>query len=262
MNKLNKLLIGIIILWSILAIIFGIYDLEISNYLYKFKNSQLFDIGNNYGNKVGFPLFYISLTIIIGSIFNDIKIQRKIGYIVIIYFIFESVYIILRNKKIFSFLNLFFIITFFILTYNKNWNNYLLIAILIILLYIFSKIIVNILKVFYCRIRYKDLNSNSEYSTWYNRNITKKKGKSFPSGHTSESCIFYPFLIYIKNKKISRKIKTLLVFIIISFSLYVGISRIIIGKHYSSDILFSIGICSILTIIFYKILSNNKIFRK
>jgi len=56
MDKINKILLNIIILWSILAIIFGFYDLQISKYVVVYKNLQLFDIGNGYGDNFTKPL--------------------------------------------------------------------------------------------------------------------------------------------------------------------------------------------------------------
>jgi len=179
-----------------------------------------------------------------------------------IYFIIYYFYLFLCEKIINQYLILIFLIIFFISIYNKNWRNYLPIIVLIILLLIFTTIIIDIIKVSWRRIRYKDLTSDSEFTEWYIINRAKKHGSSFPSGHTANSCIFYPFLIYIKKKEISKKVKIILIFIVIGFSLYVGISRIVVGKHYASDVLFSIGICSILTIIFYKVFNSLDFFKE
>ena len=85
MESIDKLLYGIIGLWMILAVIFGFYDLEISKLAINYNNSLWSELGEEYGNEFDDSLFYLAITILIGSIFNDIKMQRKIGVIMILY---------------------------------------------------------------------------------------------------------------------------------------------------------------------------------
>ena len=68
--------------------------------------------------------------------------------------------------------------------------------------------------------------------------IIDESGYSFPSGHSMVSAAFYGFLIYLIYKKVKNKylkwgLVTLLGFIII----LIGISRIYLGVHYTSDVL-------------------------
>ena len=76
--------------------------------------------------------------------------------------------------------------------------------------------------------------------------IIMQNGYSFPSGHSMICMAFYGYLIYlvykyIKNKKIKVLITILLSIIIIT----IGISRIYLGVHYTSDVLcgFMTSIC-------------------
>lgn len=69
-------------------------------------------------------------------------------------------------------------------------------------------------------------------------NIIVEKGYSFPSGHSMVSCAYYGFLIYlvykyVENKRIKYGLILLLSLIIIS----IGISRIYLGVHYTTDVL-------------------------
>lgn len=68
--------------------------------------------------------------------------------------------------------------------------------------------------------------------------IIDETGYSFPSGHSMISMAFYGFLIYIINKKVqSKKIKIILTCILSLLILMIGISRIYLGVHYTSDVL-------------------------
>ena len=68
--------------------------------------------------------------------------------------------------------------------------------------------------------------------------IVEETGYSFPSGHSMVSMAFYGYLIYliyryIKNKYVKRTLITILSILIC----LIGISRIYLGVHYTSDVL-------------------------
>lgn len=68
--------------------------------------------------------------------------------------------------------------------------------------------------------------------------IVEETGYSFPSGHSMVSMAFYGYLIYliykyVKNKYIKWSLITLLSILICS----IGVSRIYLGVHYTSDVL-------------------------
>lgn len=76
--------------------------------------------------------------------------------------------------------------------------------------------------------------------------IIEEKGFSFPSGHSMASTAFYGFLIYLIYKKVENKylkIGLITFFTLLIFS--IGVSRIYLGVHYTSDVLagFCISIC-------------------
>lgn len=68
--------------------------------------------------------------------------------------------------------------------------------------------------------------------------IINESGYSFPSGHSMVSSAFYGFLIYliyknVKNKYLKWSLITLLSLVILT----IGISRIYLGVHYTSDVI-------------------------
>lgn len=83
------------------------------------------------------------------------------------------------------------------------------------------------------------LNDSSLYfANWYN--FTRQGGSSFPSGHTAQSCaIFLILFLPLLFRKYEKKTPVFM----FSSALYVivtALSRIILGKHFLSDVSFSL----------------------
>lgn len=87
--------------------------------------------------------------------------------------------------------------------------------------------------------------------------IINENGYSFPSGHSMVSMAFYGFLIYliyknVKNKHLKWSLITILGLLIIS----IGISRIYLGVHYTSDVLAGFLIAISYLIIYISIINK------
>ena len=68
--------------------------------------------------------------------------------------------------------------------------------------------------------------------------IIEETGYSFPSGHSMISMAFYGYLIYLIYKYVKNKYIKLISIILLSILICViGISRIYLGVHYTSDVL-------------------------
>lgn len=68
--------------------------------------------------------------------------------------------------------------------------------------------------------------------------MISETGYSFPSGHSMVSMAFYGFLIYLIYKKIeNKKLKWGLIVALSILIVAIGISRIYLGVHYTSDVL-------------------------
>lgn len=161
--------------------------------------------------------------------------------------------------------------------FNSNRNYFFLAAILINILisllfrkrYKFSKksilfsrisfrtffygylLIATPLKIFWGRIRFRDLAENySNFSAWYVPNgITGNQ--SFPSGHASMSFIMIVLFVLFMDQAFYKRI--ILKGLIISWGLAVCISRVVIGAHFTSDVLFG----AMIIIVTYLFLINN-----
>ena len=68
--------------------------------------------------------------------------------------------------------------------------------------------------------------------------IIEETGYSFPSGHSMVSLAFYGYLIYFIYKYINNKhLKRTLIIILSVLICIIGVSRIYLGVHYTSDVL-------------------------
>lgn len=68
--------------------------------------------------------------------------------------------------------------------------------------------------------------------------LIEVSGYSFPSGHSMVSMAYYGFLIYLIYKYVKNKyIKWISICILSIFICLIGISRIYLGVHYTSDVL-------------------------
>lgn len=68
--------------------------------------------------------------------------------------------------------------------------------------------------------------------------LIDESGYSFPSGHSMVSMAFYGYLIYIINKNVKNKyVRIISSIAIFSLIILIGLSRIYLGVHYTSDVI-------------------------
>lgn len=92
--------------------------------------------------------------------------------------------------------------------------------------------------------------------------IIEETGYSFPSGHSMVSLAFYGYLIYLIYKYINNKhLKRILIIILSTLICIIGVSRIYLGVHYTSDVLGGFLI-SIAYLIIYIELINKFVLEK
>jgi membrane-associated phospholipid phosphatase len=110
---------------------------------------------------------------------------------------------------------------------------------------------VSLLKIFWGRIRFRDLTGYySDFTPWYfPQGITGHQ--SFPSGHAAMGFMMIALFVFVSDKSLYKR----LIFkgFIISWALFVCASRVVIGAHFTSDVLFG----SFIMIITYLFLINN-----
>lgn len=218
--------------------------------------------GRDYVYIPAYTIIAISFAILIGSNFKDLNKQKIFGNLINLY-LFEIIYGVkkiisnlIKGEYWYALLKIHFIfgvIIFSIFTLKKDWKDYIRIALVILLLTIFLTIFVNVTKQLWGRVRFNDLNSNhSNYAPWFLPSGLNSPHQSFPSGHTTQGWMLLPLLIIIKDREWKDPVKILLTTFVIGWGLFIAISRVIVGSHYASDVLFSTGASIIITILLYK----------
>ena len=158
---------------------------------------------------------------------------------------------------------LVYVLLFLMFTKFKHENLVKLrdVSLIMMLVSAFSFVSVTGIKYVMGRARFRILDENySEFSNFLTMNFLRGlEGdgyRSFPSGHTgSATCLLTSFLIPMKlcDKK---WIKYLVLGTSFVYAIVVALSRIMIGAHYASDVLFGFG-CSVISFaiiyfVFYK----------
>jgi len=258
-DNLTTLLIAIIAVWIILAVIFALYDLEISKALIN-RESIWAHLNEDYGEHPGYAIIAVAIAISIGSFQEDLKKQKIAAYVIImigIFFLFLGLIFLSIWFIVFGACVSIGVFLFLIFTFNRDWREFKKIAIVIILLAVINPLIfVQICKIFWGRVRFNDLNPNySNYTPWYLPNgpdfANLYKNASFPSGHAAMGWMFLPLLIVIKDRKFNDPIRIIVTMLVISWGILVAILRIISGDHYASDVLFSTGVAAVAMILLY-----------
>ena len=68
--------------------------------------------------------------------------------------------------------------------------------------------------------------------------LIDESGYSFPSGHSMVSMAFYGYLLYLIVKNVKNKyLRTISSCILLLLILFIGLSRIYLGVHYTSDVI-------------------------
>ena len=92
--------------------------------------------------------------------------------------------------------------------------------------------------------------------------IIEETGYSFPSGHSMVSMAFYGYLIYLIYKYIKNKYVKCISIVLLSILICsIGISRIYLGVHYTSDVLGGFLI-SVSYLIIYIMFTNKLLLEK
>lgn len=247
--------------WVILAIVFGLFDLQISILLtnpYNTFGNILGQFGAELGEVPGWVLIAIAGTVLGGSFNPKVKWQKIAAPIAVVICILVAVIALLLGENEYFLYGICMAVgvaVFTVITWNKDWSKYRKIALIIILLAVINSLLfVQATKILTGRIRFRNLlpPNYDGFTHWFLPPGFSLDNWSFPSGHAAMGWMLLPLLILIKNEK--KSIRIPITAIILGWGVFVGLSRVLAGAHFASDVLFSSGSAIVITFILYKIM--------
>jgi membrane-associated phospholipid phosphatase len=237
----------------ILATVFAFYDMEISKQIVN-RNSGWAKFLENYGMIPGLLVILSGIYIYYSAIKQNSGawsyVQKVVFFLAntgLIIYLFD---IIISNtvseyfliNHLITFLIIAFainIIIFILLQIKKPVQNTITInfARIVVWMALFGYVIcIQIVKWFWGRVRFRELDAAfSQFTPWYLPQGTTGYD-SFPSGHAAMGWILLALLILFTNKK--PWIKYLVFALIFLYAVVLALSRVIVGAHYASDVLF------------------------
>lgn len=247
--KKFTVLVFLVLSWEILAIIFGRYDLAISKALVNqsstwartlewlgvFIESILFTYGG-----VILNVYYLRMTSIPCQC---IRVIMSLLCIVYGQWNFTMIALKFKDQRTFV-LAIIFIIgmcLLYLITAKMNKKHLCKmkeIAITTIVLVVIATTIVNIIKTEWGRTRFRDMvNPDLEFTPWYlPQGFTGNR--SFPSGHTTQASMLIAITMFAGICK-NNFCKTMCYVLPIVSILVMACSRVILGAHFCSDVLFA-----------------------
>ena len=254
MRHINFKILVLFLVWVMLAVLTGFFDLEISRSLVN-KNSSWAKFLQDYGMIPGIIVLLFGIYAYYSYLVTN---NSKMRLLKKVFFFIAANLLILYMLDV--------LITNFTLSEQSGANYYFLISgvsvilnsIIIVILEIkkiklsdtsinFSKITIalglwgyiiciQLVKTLWGRVRFRELDDLfSNFTPWFlPQGLTGYD--SFPSGHAAMGWIILPLMILMNNK--NRWLKYSVFCLICCWAIAVALSRVIIGAHYASDVLF------------------------
>lgn len=267
MGQSTKKIILLILILIPLAILFGIYDLDISRQIVN-QNSVWAMFLQDYGMIPG--ILVILSGIFIYYSYISIKtnfwsyVQKVIFYLVssgLIYYSLEILLwnVVIENQFLFLIISLLVgIIIFITIHLIGPVKNKLLIKyskVVVGMAFLGYVIGIQVIKFIWGRVRFREFDAAfSQFTPWYlPQGITGFD--SFPSGHAAMGWMLLALLVLFDNGKVW--IKNIILILIIIWAVFLAYSRVVVGAHFSSDVLFG----SFFIILTFLILHRNNKFQ-
>ncbi|MCW8804599.1 MAG: phosphatase PAP2 family protein [Ignavibacteriaceae bacterium] len=261
--KKNVFIILIVSVWVLLAVVFSIYDLNISIKIMN-QNSVWAKFLENYGMIPGLLMTLSGVYIYYSYIKTKSDLwsylQKVVFFLVssgLIYYLFDILLgnVVISHLIIFSIISFSISIIIFILLHiGKQVQSAIAIR--------YSKVVVSMalfgyvifiqgVKYFWGRVRFRQLDAAfSQFTPWYSpQGFTGFD--SFPSGHAAMGWMLLALLIPFVNKKPWLKYSAFtLIFV---FAVILALSRVVIGAHFTSDVLFGSFFIIVTFLLFHRL---------
>ncbi|MHA1489251.1 MAG: hypothetical protein ACTSRI_06315 [Promethearchaeota archaeon] len=260
---ITKRLIIVVIPWIILAVIFGMFDLEISKAVINEINHIWGTFGANYGAAPGYGLIGISIAVLAGCLHGYSK-KQKIPALIIIFIgimIFLIGIVDSDQEWMINGASLAISLTIFVvITLNKDYKEYKTISIAIFVLAVLNPLIITQITNILCgRVIFNDLASDySNYTPWFLPPGISLEHHSFISGAAAMGWMFLPLMEDFRCRSNGLPVRIIVIVLVIGWGSFVTLSLVVSGVNYASDVLFSTGIAFCITLMCHERLSINR----
>lgn len=275
-KKIKSILISLSLIFVSLAVVFFFWDLEISKAMVQENPNFIFLLLHAVGE---FPIYIgpIMFALVYGftSERKNVRLLSHMFGLMALYVamirlsegiletFMESTLGILQYSLL-ALASLFLYVFLFVLVNKVNHDNLEKIkdiALMYLVVSLSSFIIVSGVKLIWGRARFVTLSEDySEFTNFltingFSRGELEDGYRSFPSGHTNAATSIL-LLSLIPCRFTNKKwVKYLVFSVLLAYVFTVAISRVCLGAHYASDVLFGFGIniiCSIIVYVIFK----------
>lgn len=272
MNNLKKVLIATLVIFILLGFLaFGTFDYDISKNLIN-KSSRVAEFFNRLGEipailgmLIGIAILYgsrkkeklwtniistiISLPLLLLFSYANVLMPFKYAYEHVEGGIPSNINLLINVMTI-----ILFIITLFVIIKvdTEKLRKYRKVGLILVLLVFAEILVVNLVKMLWARPRMRFIESIEQFKYWYEINgpLNDNELKSFPSGHTANSFVMLAYIMFIPRDK--KKLRMYFTAFAITWGSLVALSRVILGAHFSSDVI----VGGYITILLYYALSS------
>ncbi len=268
MKNINILIILLLSVWGVLAGYFAFNDLSFSNTIVN-PQSGWAVFFEQYGEIPGAVVILSGIMIYSAQLESSSTLKLMLLQTVLmlslsgilLYLSYLVLFNITESEKSFLLVSPFLFIAFLIL----NILSVLLLRKIRIKFSANLKIISNIIvgtafwgyiifiqfvKFIWGRVRFRDLDLlQSNFTEWYVVNGINGH-QSFPSGHAAMGWMLLPVFLLVIDKNVL--IKSFSIWLIIIVAAVISVSRIVIGAHYGSDVIFGSFVIIITFLLLYK----------
>lgn len=257
MNNKKTFLVSSVIFVSILLVLaFGKIDYNISNTLVN-QDSIWAQFFRSFGESPYLIAIFAFVFVFFSSRKRTSKLKSFFLRIISYFFMFISIYTFCympvmyeyqleetgMPKKYLGYILIVSIILFIISvivmekTSEEKLKKFRTPALLAFTLALTELLLVNLLKVVWARPRMRSIDSFEQFKYWWQINGPKnsEEFKSFPSGHTANAFVAIAFSTFATNPKLKRN---LFIFGMV-WGVVTAISRVILGAHFLSDVVFA-----------------------
>jgi len=254
MRQINYKILSLFLVWAVLAVFTGIYDLEISKSIVN-NNCSWAKFLQDYGMIPGIIVLlagiYIYYAYLITNKTRLLFLKNAFFFITAILLIIYMLDVLIANIKqnenvltdyfyLISISSVFINLVIIVALHSKKFkltSEAINFSRVTFALGIWGYIIcIQLVKTLWGRVRFRELDELfSNFTPWYlPQGLTGFD--SFPSGHAAIGWIILPLIILVVNKNLW--LKYLVFCLICCWAIAVAVSRVVIGAHYASDVLF------------------------